>query len=137
MKVNMQRTKTTIYYVIFSPAFLSLSRATIENTTQAIIRWFSHMNSFIAILGATLLDLNLRTWRSFRKISNWLQAQSSTRCFLQKQKIGHGEKIEKTFHSIFYFTQLRRLISNILWKLVGLFLPSTTEILDFTVSLSL
>ena len=43
---------------------------------------------------------------------------------------------KKTFHSMSYFTQLRRLISNILWKTVGLFLPSTTEILDFIVSLS-
>ena len=40
-------------------------------------------------------------------------------------------KIEKTFHSMSYFTQLCRLISNILWKTVDLFC-----LLDFIVCLS-
>ena len=54
--------------------------------------------------------------KNFRKISNWLRAQSSTKCSLQKQKFGHGNKKlkKKTFDSMSYFTQLRRLISNIL-----------------------
>ena len=38
VKVNIQKRKTTIYYIIFSRAFLSLLRATTEDTTQAIIR---------------------------------------------------------------------------------------------------
>ena len=66
------------------------------------------------------------------KVSNWLKTQRSTKCSLPKQKFGHSaKKMEK--HSI----ELRRLISNISWKIVGLFLPSTPEILDFVVSLSI
>ena len=42
----MQRRKTTIYHIIVSSAFLSLSSATIEDTTQEIIRCFSYMDSF-------------------------------------------------------------------------------------------
>ena len=52
----------------------------------------------------------------------------------QKQKFDHGtKKYQKTFHSKSYFTRFCRLISNILWKIVGLFLPSPVEISNFTV----
>lgn len=40
------------------------------------------------------------------------------------------KKLEKTFHSKSYFTRFRGLISIILRKIVGLLLPSPTEILD-------
>ena len=42
----MQREKNTISYLIFDPAFISLLRAIIEDTTQATIRWFLYMSLF-------------------------------------------------------------------------------------------
>ena len=44
--------------------------------------------------------------------------------------------LERIFYSKFCFIQLHRLISNFLRKMIDLFLPSATEILDFIASWS-
>ena len=56
--------------------------------------------------------------------------------FLTKKNlvIALKKSSKKAFHSKFYSTRLRRLISNILQKIAELFLPSAADILDFIVS---
>ena len=54
--------------------------------------------------------------------------------FLTKKNLVIALKTLKAFHSKFYSTRLRRLISNILQKIAELFLPSAADILDFIVS---
>ena len=65
-----------------------------------------------------------------------MQTQLSTKCSRIKIKIWPRHWKNEVFHSKCYFIGFRRLISNLLWKIVGLFLHSMAEILDFTVSLS-
>ena len=53
----MKMRKTTISHLIFGPTILSLPRGIIEDTTQATIRRFLCMSSFITTLAAMILDL--------------------------------------------------------------------------------
>ena len=89
----------------------SISCVIIEDTITSI----HTIIFFFRICFITSLALTQENWKKKKK----------------KKKISH-----QTLHKKFFFTWFHKSMTNILWRIVGLFLPWTTEILDFLVSLS-
>ena len=113
----MQRRKTNHFLIDFCTAFPSKFCLFIEGTIKSNHTMIIYKNSFYKNF-SLVPSLPPKNINLALVLENWKKNQQSN------------------FYTKTLFTWFYKLISNILWRITGLFLPLTADVLDFLVSLS-